>query len=65
MKMTISVIIPTYQRVEVLANCLEGLRKQRRQPDEIIVVVRDTDLGTRKYLEELDQDIKKHRRTCL
>lgn len=49
--MTISVIIPTYWRAEELRRCLEGLRKQARQADEIIVVVREGDEETRVFLE--------------
>ncbi|MFI2857936.1 glycosyltransferase family 2 protein [Paenibacillus sp. JSM ZJ436] len=56
MKMTISVIIPTYQRVEVLIHCLEGLRQQRRQADEIVVVVRDTDVETRRFIEKIEDE---------
>jgi len=48
--MRISVIVPTYRRVDSLARCLDGLDRQRRQPDEIVVVVRTTDEETRSYL---------------
>ncbi len=50
--MTISVIIPTYRRPAELRRCLEGLRKQARQADEIIVVVRDGDEETRSFLND-------------
>ncbi|MGG1876576.1 glycosyltransferase family 2 protein [Paenibacillus campinasensis] len=50
MNMTISVIIPTYHRVEALMNCMDGLLKQSRYPDEIIFVVRSTDDDTLQAL---------------
>lgn len=50
MKMTISVIIPTYNRVETLLNCVEGIQSQTRYPDEIIIIVRSTDHKTLQYL---------------
>ncbi|MGG3309613.1 glycosyltransferase [Paenibacillus lautus] len=46
MNMTISVIVPTYNRVEALLNCMQGIKRQTRYPDEIIVVVRSTDKCT-------------------
>jgi glycosyltransferase involved in cell wall biosynthesis len=50
MNMTISVIVPTYNRVEALLNCIKGIKRQTRYPDEIIVVVRNTDECTLKRL---------------
>lgn len=48
--MTISIIIPTYKRVEALHKCLEGIRRQTRVPDEIIIIVRSTDHQTLQHL---------------
>ncbi|WP_336788249.1 glycosyltransferase family 2 protein [Paenibacillus sp. MMO-177] len=48
--MRISVVIPTYKRVHSLRNCLDGLSKQQRQPDEICIVARDTDQDTLEFL---------------
>jgi len=45
-----SVVIPTYRRPANLKLCLEALKVQRRQPDEIIIVVRDTDPETHRFL---------------
>jgi GT2 family glycosyltransferase len=35
---SISIIVPSYGRAEVLAECVEGLLAQSRQPEEILVV---------------------------
>lgn len=51
--MTISVIIPTYNRVDALSNCLKGLTDQRTQADEIIVVVRAEDISTLQCLSTM------------
>jgi len=54
--MTISVIIPTYRRPEGLKSCLEGLKKQIRKADEILVIARDTDNATHSILEDIKAD---------
>lgn len=41
--MRISVVIPTFRRPANLLRCLEALRRQERQPDEVLVAVRDDD----------------------
>lgn len=48
--METSVIIPTYKRAEDLKRCLEALSKQTVLPDEVIVVVRNTDKETIDFL---------------
>lgn len=53
MEMTISVIVPTYNRVEALLNCMQGIERQTRYPNEIIVVVRNTDERTLSYLSTI------------
>lgn len=50
MNITISIIIPTYKRVEALHKCLEGIRRQTRYPDEIIIIIRNTDHQTLQHL---------------
>jgi glycosyltransferase involved in cell wall biosynthesis len=47
---SISVVVPTYRRPLQLARCLDGLLAQSRLPDEVLVVLRDTDEETRAYL---------------
>ena len=50
--METSVIIPTYRRTSDLQRCLEGLSKQYQLPDEVIIVVRDTDKETMNFLKK-------------
>jgi GT2 family glycosyltransferase len=52
--MSITVIVPTYQRVKDLARCFAALQQQARQPDEVIVVVRDSDAETWDFLQSFD-----------
>ena len=49
--MNITVIIPTYCRTQDLARCLEALEKQKRLPDEVLVIVRDTDSQTWSFFK--------------
>lgn len=48
--MDITVLIPTYQRPDDLIRCLNALKQQLRQPDEVLVVVRDSDRSTHDRL---------------
>ncbi|MBD2178295.1 glycosyltransferase family 2 protein [Pseudanabaena sp. FACHB-1998] len=50
--MKITVVVPTYQRPQDLARCLDALLKQTRAVDEVWVIVRDTDLATWQFLDE-------------
>jgi len=47
----ISVIVPTYKRTHDLSRCLQALLNQSRMPDEIIVIVRDSDAETISFLK--------------
>lgn len=51
--MKISVVIPTYARPEGLRRCLDGLARQTRPPDEIVVVVRGDDNATDAALADV------------
>lgn len=51
-RLTISVLVPTFHRIEQLSRCLDALASQRRPPDEIVVTVRDTDAETRRLLDK-------------
>ena len=44
--MKVSVIVPTYHRSEYLRRCLKALARQIRKPDEVVVVMRDTDVDS-------------------
>lgn len=44
--MRVSVVVPSYKRPDQLLRCLEGLERQDRPPDEVIVVCRATDEAT-------------------
>ncbi|QKD83004.1 glycosyltransferase family 2 protein [Thermoleptolyngbya sichuanensis A183] len=48
--MKLTVIIPTYCRADDLRRCLAALAEQVRSPDEVIVVVRETDCDTWSFL---------------
>jgi glycosyltransferase involved in cell wall biosynthesis/GT2 family glycosyltransferase len=50
---SVSVIVPTYRRIDRLAVCLEGLRSQSRRADEVIVVVQAGDEPTARFVGEL------------
>ncbi len=52
-KEKISVIVPTYHRPEQLRRCLESLAQQTRKPDEVIVVMRDTDAMSQDMVTQL------------
>lgn len=49
--MTITVVIPTYRRPKDLTRCLEALKQQTRQADEVLVIIRDTDTETWQLLK--------------
>lgn len=51
MKMT--VLIPTYRRPQDLLRCLQALNQQDRLPDEVLIVVRDSDHATHTALAPL------------
>ncbi|RZS87400.1 glycosyltransferase involved in cell wall biosynthesis [Motilibacter rhizosphaerae] len=48
---TISVVVPSYRRPDLLVRCLDGLLAQDRPADQVVVVRRDTDEETRTALE--------------
>jgi len=53
--LTVSVVVPTYRRTELLQACLTALGRQRRRPDQVLVVARDTDERTLAYLAGYEQ----------
>lgn len=54
--MNITVIVPTYRRPKDLLRCLEALKNQTRSPDEVLIIVRDTDTETWSFLNTFDLD---------
>ena len=54
--MKLCVVIPTWRRPSELARCLEGLGRQTRAADRVILVVRENDQVTKKFLETSDAD---------
>jgi GT2 family glycosyltransferase len=48
----VSVIVPTYKRPESLRHCLDALRRQDTQADEILVVARRDDVPSRQVIAE-------------
>lgn len=55
--MNITVIIPTYLRSTDLERCLNGLKRQSRLADEILVVIRDTDTDTWGFFQRYDTEL--------
>jgi glycosyltransferase involved in cell wall biosynthesis len=52
--MLVTALVPTYRRPEDLRRCLDGFKAQTRLPDEMLVVVRDTDEITAAMLDAYD-----------
>jgi len=50
----ISVVVPTYHRPKDLERCLEALKKQNRQADEVFVTIREADSATWALLESFN-----------
>jgi glycosyltransferase involved in cell wall biosynthesis len=48
---TIAAVVPTHGRAQILPRCLEGLARQRRPPDEVILVIREGDRLTAEVAE--------------
>lgn len=46
----VSIVVPSYRRPELLANCLRGLAAQDTQPSQVIVARRVGDEGTAKVI---------------
>ncbi|HZN14494.1 MAG TPA: glycosyltransferase [Acidimicrobiales bacterium] len=49
---TIAVVIPTWQRAELLRSALGGVASQDRPPSEVLVVGRDGDAAARRVVDE-------------
>lgn len=51
--MKLSVIVPTFRRVDSLLRCLDGLRQQTRPADELLIIIRDSDQDSSDALAHL------------
>jgi GT2 family glycosyltransferase len=49
-QLTLTVVVPTWRRTDALDCCLEGLARQRRPPNEVLVVHRPDDVKTKEFL---------------
>jgi GT2 family glycosyltransferase len=47
---SVTVVVPTYRRPESLGACLDGLREQSRAPDDVVVVVHESDDASAAYV---------------
>ncbi|XZN91550.1 MAG: glycosyltransferase family 2 protein [Microcoleus sp.] len=52
----ISIVIPSYCRPKDLARCLDALKQQKRPADEVLVVVRDTDIETQAFIQTFNPE---------
>ena len=53
--MTVSVIIPAYRAAGCLPEAVDGVLKQTRQPEEIIIVENKSPDGTFRIAKELQR----------
>ncbi|WP_262964948.1 glycosyltransferase family 2 protein [Methylobacter psychrophilus] len=52
--LTVSIIIPTYRRLDILIQCLQGVYAMEQQPNQVLVIYRpDDDLETGRWLNEV------------
>jgi len=58
--MNISVVIPTYNRVDYLNECLKSILRQKLLPYEVIVVDNATHSGAEEVINNLRLDFKKN-----
>lgn len=55
--LTVSIVVPTYQRPDYLERCIRSLYAQTLLADEIMVVSRDTDEPTNAKIRELAREL--------
>lgn len=56
--LSISVIVPTYQRPDYLESCVRSIFAQTLPPQEIILVSRDSDTSTNNKIQELQTELQ-------
>jgi GT2 family glycosyltransferase len=49
--MSVTVVVPTYQRRDLLVKCLDGVLSQMPPPDDVVVVVRPDDLESIRAIQ--------------
>ncbi len=47
-----SVVVPSYRRPDNLLACLDGLERQKRLPDQVVVVLRDEDVESQQRVAQ-------------
>jgi len=57
-EMTVSVVVPSYNRPDNLIKCLEGLMAGSRMPGQVVVVLRDIDQASQAALARWQQNRK-------
>lgn len=57
MPLTVTALVPSYGRPESLQRCLLGLLAGERVPDEIIVVLRDTDTPSHQAVAQIQSNL--------
>jgi GT2 family glycosyltransferase len=62
---SIGVLICSYRRVPSLARCLTGLAAQQHPPDDVIIVVREGDEPTQRFLTQRPADRLKLRQVVV
>ena len=55
--MKISVCITVYNEEKGMSMIIKSLLNQTRKPDEILIIVRNIDIETQKYLSNFDKSI--------
>ncbi len=49
--LTVTVLVPSYRRPEMLLHCLDGVLAGTRRPEQIVVVLRDSDAASHTAVE--------------
>ena len=53
--MKYTVVIVTYNRLELLKECIEAINNQKRQFDNVVIVDNASTDGTKDYLQEYEK----------
>src|SRR6266566_3529621 len=58
MALRCSILIPSFNRPQMLQRCLAAIDRQSRLPDEVLLVWQENDVATREHAEELKQQMR-------